>query len=355
MASEAPDVGIRFLDDLFARLLVDEAWSVREARGFVWWPHRFAQRVAVSEPFEDAGVVGCRVTVETDVLLLAGDGAPVAPQRLAGVLAELMRFPPMAGFVVDEAAGLVRLFTGLFVHESLAPFLAPRLAVASILQATYAELGCDELARATGLPPARSAHPSSGARPAPDGLLRLAGERVVPAGDEPSRYQEAGELHRAAEQLVARGARAAATPSGLDARFPFRAGGDDPFAPRHSSLLQVRHAEPHPELGRGVFVRLFLPVSASVAERTPDDAALHLNALERRDERFTCASLGSWCLERSESESPELAGLETPKRLAYVLFLPNYVRIENLLFNTVLDAGMRALWAAHVLAHAPAA
>ena len=341
------DPGPSLADQLFSALMVDPEWSVREARGFVWWPHRFAQRVMAGEGFEDEGVAGCRVRVETDLLALDRSPTP----ELEATLADLARHPPMAGVRIDEESRKVTLVSSLFVHEALAPFFVPRLAVAAVLQATYAELGAETLARATGFPPAAESHPSSGARPHPDSLLRLAAERVLPAGDGPSRYAEAGELLSSAVELRARGAKAVARPDGLNARFPFAANAGDPLAPGNSSLLEVRAGESHPELGRGVFLRLFLPGGSALPEGRPaTSVARRLNELEHGDGHFACQAFGGWTLESSEPETdlPVAAG---PPRPCHVTFLPNYVHVEGALRNAVLDAGRRALWAAHVFAH----
>ncbi len=340
--------GPELATQLSSALMVDEEWSVRTPRGFVWWPHRAAQRVDVGERFEDGGTAGCRVVVETDVLTLDGS---VRPDALDGALAGLMRFPPMAAFRVDREAHRVTLVSALFVSDALEPFFVPRLAVAAILQAAYAELGTDALARGTGGRPAWSGHPSAGARPEPDGLLRLVAERIVPAGDALSRWDDPVELLAAADDLSAQGARARALPGGLNARFPFLPGAEDPLAPGTSSLLQVRAREAHPELGHGVFLRLFLPGGdALVGRRTAASVAMDLNDEEFGDDRFGGHGLGSWTAESSEPETelPVAPGLP---RLCHVTFLPNYVRVPGALRNAVADAGKRANWAAHLFAH----
>jgi hypothetical protein len=324
---------------VYDRLMVDDEWSVKDDRGFTWWPHRHRQRVFSGEPFEDAGVVGCRVFVETD-LLRCEDAAPKATVR--ETLTSLARFPPMSAFVLSEGARAIRLFSSVFVHDELAPFLVPRLAVAAALQATYAELGSAELSRLTGLTSAESAHPVSGDRSHPDEMLRLAGERIAPAGDGPSKYADGHELRSVAEELIGRGATALAFPLGVNARFPFRSG--------TTSLLQVRAGERHPELGSGVFLRLFLPTAAVSMVEGLAGVAMRLNRRERNEPTFGSACLGSWCLEESEPET-DLPVRAAPPRLAYVLFFPNALYLENVLANLAVDMGMRALWASHALSH----
>lgn len=340
------DPGFEAIDALYKALMVDPEWSERRARSFTWWPHRFAQRIWAAEPFEEEGVVSCSLHAETEILR-AGAGVP----RLNEKLADLMRFPPMAAFV--RVSGELRLWSSVTVDRERAPFLIPRLAVAATLQATYAELGMESLTQATGLLPAFSAHPRSGARERPDELLRLAAERIVPEGNGPSRWRDGAEFAPIAAELVQRGARAVAEPRGVNARFPFRQGASDPLAPSFSSLLQLR-IESHPELGSGIFIRLFLPTATAPEPDGLASVALRLNDLERAADGFAPATLGSWCLEKSE---PEIAFdvLPAPARLAHVSFLPNVLYAPNTLRNMAIDSGRRALWAAHVLGHAPSA
>ncbi len=341
--TEPADLGPELVDRLFRHLMVDEAWSTREERGFTWWPHRAAQRVWAGRSFEDNGVSGCRLHVESDALRL--DGSLEDPA--ASVLVALLRFPPLSSFHVDTETGAVRLWASAFVSGETAPHLLPRLAVAAALQATYVEMGAPALRQHTGLRSLTSSHPVTGPRPDADDMLNLAGARLMPAGERPSRYGDTAELAAIADDLFAREADARLVPGGLNARFPFREDGDRPFGPLSSSLLQVRTHEAHPELGNGAFLRLFLP---PVIRGDLTRAALWLNQLERHDERLAGLCLGAWTLEQSEPEL-ELPVRPAPPRLAHVTFLPNYVFAQNTLFNASMDAGMRALWAAHVFSH----
>jgi hypothetical protein len=344
------DVGSRFVKSVFETLMVDAEWSLSGDRAFTWWPHDFSQRIFAGEPFEDAGVEGCRVHAETDLLLID------SPRPgLDETLAALVRFPPLSALTTDSGAGRVRLWSSVFVHEALAPFLVPRFALAAALQATYADLGREALVKMSGLPAVTSGHPDSGSRTRPDDMLNLAAARVVPAGEGASRWGGAAELLGTAEALAARGARAVPEAGGLSARFPFTQGAGDPFAPESSSLLQVRTGEPHPELGHGVFLRLFLPHGVCAAAGTSlASAALRLNGLERDDRTLATACLGGWCVEQSEPEVANFAVGPSPPRLAYVLFLPNCLHVPGALVNLAVDMGMRALWAAHVLSHVSA-
>ena len=95
MSATSVDPGPAFVDDLFARLLIDDAWALRDERSFSWWPHRVVQRVRAEAPVGEGDAAASRVHVETDVLF-----ADAVTLRQAAVLADLLRYPPLASFVV---------------------------------------------------------------------------------------------------------------------------------------------------------------------------------------------------------------------------------------------------------------
>lgn len=162
-----------FADEFYERLLIDAEWAARRPDGFTWWPHRLAQRVRL-EPVSGGAA---RIHVETDVLLTDAV-TDVVSEELAATLVELMRHPPMSAFIHAAGDGVVRLWSASRVSRENAPFVLPRLATAAARQATYAEMGLESLGARTGLSPATSGHPDSGARPHADGLLDLVAERV---------------------------------------------------------------------------------------------------------------------------------------------------------------------------------
>lgn len=306
-----------FADALYERLLIDAEWSVRRPDGFTWWPHRLAQVVRL----EPASGGAARIHVETDVLL-----AGAVTERLAATLVELMRHPAMSAFVHVAADGAVRLWSAARVSRENSPVVLPRLATAAALQATYAEMGLESLTGRTGLSPATSAHPDSGARPHADGLLDLVAARIAPEGEGASLYAGSDEWPAAADALEANGWSVSVDARGLTARCP------------PGLLLEARHAETHPELGSGLFVRLFLP-SARVAPSAR--AALQLNELERHEAGPAAVSTGAWCLEQSE---PAIAYdvRPAPPRLAFVEFLPNALFLPGLVAESVRDVASRA-------------
>ena len=328
------DPGPGFVDDLYARLLIDDAWALRDERSFSWWPHRVVQRVHSEEPVGEGEDVSVRVHVETDVLF-----ADAVTLRQAGILADLLRYPPLASFLVDRTDGVVRLWSAAIVTEETVPIALGFLSAAAALQAIYAEGGREGLEDELGLPAARSEHPKSGSRPHPDGMLDLLSTRIAPEGRNASRFLDPAEWVAAAGAIESFGGRAEASPKGLDARLPFLdpLEGTHPLGPRASALLQGRHAERHPEMGTGVFLRLFLPPDAAPAHA---DVALNLNARER-EVPFAIDATGAWTLESPETVF-STGTLPGPPRLCYARFVPNALHLPGLLAALAADMARRA-------------
>jgi hypothetical protein len=328
------DPGPGFVDDLYARLLIDDAWALRDDRSFSWWPHRVVQRVRADESVGEGDDASCRVHVETDVLF-----ADSVTLRQAVTLTDLLRFPPLASFVVDQVDGVVRLWSSAIVTPETAPVALGFLSAAAALQAIYAEGGREGLEDELGLPAARSEHPRSGSRPHPDGMLDLLSARIAPEGKNDSRFRDPADWVAAAVALEPFGGRGEASPMGLDARLPFLdpLEGTHPLGPRASAIFQARHAERHPEMGTGVFLRLFLPSDAAPAQA---DVALNLNARER-DVPFAIDATGAWTLEAPEATFA-FGTLPGPPRLCYVRFVPNALHLPGLLPALAADMARRA-------------
>lgn len=314
------------IDALREALLIDPEWSTSGSQDLTWWPHRLEQRLE-----ERDGLL----SVETDALAFDGEPGVEVLSRLAS----LMRFPALSGLVLE--AGRVSLRSAIRIEPEVARVLVPLAAVSAAVQASYAEMGVASLVELTGGRAPFSAHPQSGARPQADDMLHLLTHEILPAGEALSRWEPPAERLQAVEALMDDGFTAEATPEGLSARFPGEGG---------ISLLQVRQREKHPELGSGVFVRLYLPVPASSPLSTPR-TALWLNGREG-EEGPAQFSLGSFCLEQSEPEIETFSVRPGPPRLAHVTFVPNYVFTRGLLAELCRDAGERAEWALHSLSHA---
>ena len=78
-----PDVGTRVIDFVHQYLQIDEEWTARGERGFVWWAGPLAQSVWAEPPDEDRGVVLSSVHVRTDLLRGATAGGLAAVMEVA--------------------------------------------------------------------------------------------------------------------------------------------------------------------------------------------------------------------------------------------------------------------------------
>src|SRR5262249_43687529 len=145
------------------------------------------------------------------------------------------------------------------------------LGFVAALQAAEARSLAAHLRARLGLKPAHSRHPTSGKRPEPDELLSCRETLVQPLAETPSLFT--GEDMLGVLELFQ--------------RLPTRTSGDEeavttelPFGDE-TSLVRFVTGELHPELGRGLWVRLTVPVDFKCPNE-PDavERCLGMNALE---------------------------------------------------------------------------
>jgi hypothetical protein len=298
---------------------LDERWLLRRERGFVWWPHRLAQRVW-AEPMADYhGTTVSRVHIETDILTDVGDqfGAIDA-------LVPLNRAASLSHLAVGRD-GRLRLHASLAVTSDNLNLTGPFAVHVVSLQAADAHIKAAPLADFLHAPTADSAHPTHGPRAEPDDLLdAMAYYADKGAGDSP--YTEI-DFHQMALMQPRPWVIATAGAEGLDAELPFVS--DRPSilrntgGPPETALLQVRPAHQHPQLGAGALLRLALPV------RTRATVANDLNLAGERDPEGH--EIGAWTLDGD--------------RLAFYTFLPAVAFTDELIQTFVWHAAARALWA----------
>jgi hypothetical protein len=321
------DPGARVVDDLFARLYVDEQWSVREDRGFTWWAHRLAQRVWAEPASEDRGETVSRVFIETDL----AEGAPDDPkvEQLVSIANAMTALYAMR---VDRSSGRVVLTSSALVHGGNAAWMPRLLSMAALLQLLKAEGSAEPFEAATGAKVAASEHPS-GVREEPDdmlnsaGLFVQAGQKQPFTGDDLKRLRKMDRMSSPWPTWNISGDAAVAR-MGVDG------------VPGEVSLLLTLEA-PHPDLGNGVLQLLQLPALAE-PDRAPEFAAA-LNAEEVRWGSLAHL-LGAW------TADPNSEGL------TFASFLPA-LTVEGqpadarraLLFNLAVTYAARAKWVPEVL------
>lgn len=331
----ALDVGPEVVDFLFDAMKIDDAWSVREPRSFVWWGHRLVQRVW-AEPVRsslDHQVV--RVHAATALLRNVRD----TPEMRAQLAATNMLMHLGALIWVPET-NRVMLHTAACFHSGNRPWLQPLFLAAVGLQVTDAHIKADGLARMLGGEPDVSAHPRSGPRPEPDDILNVIATVFAPGSTGPSPWTEA-DFTATSEMTPRPWVLATAGAGGMTAEFPFTgnlpavvAGGPE------TALLTASSTERHPQLGSGLLLRLQLPFNVSQEEGS--NLAWMLNALETIEETNT-HTLGAWCL------GPTPPGRPDAHSVTFVSFVPAAAYRKGLLDVLAMDMAIRTRWVASTL------
>ena len=293
---------------------VDDEWSIRRPDGFLWWPHRNAQRVEVigSEAGPD-GNAGYFVRVKTDFIR----DVELSGEALAGI-GLLMSTATMSGLVYDRETHLLSLSSLVRVHEGIRGWMSLLISVAAMLQVADAHFIASDLSRLLGGEPATSGHPESGPRPEPDELAVGFTPLMAEAGQKPSAWTDR-EFQQAVEQYMQQPPSLLATGGGkgLTVEFPY---GDN------SSLCEMRGDQQHPRIGNGLSLLQSFPVdSLSASDGTR--LALELNA-EELDRSPSGYGFGSYCFRDG--------------CVLFTSFIPNLVHQDGLLPNLYFSCVGRA-------------
>ena len=182
-----------------------------------------------------------------------------------------------------------------------------------------AENKADVLAMVLELQSDKSHHPDSGVRNDMDEMLNVVDQAVIPLGSEPFHSIGEFEFRRTADMLNNKNLISTAGETGLSAYSPFA---DD------SALLLVDTEHEHPELGKGLLIRLFLPPKEILSVANIDGPfVMDLNSMDQNS--FPSGHfLGSWCL------GPVGENVQTA---VYVTFIPAIVCTPGILFNMCLS------------------
>ena len=333
------DPGLRVVRDVFEQLQIDDAWSVGEERGFRWWPHRRSQHVWADPPVRDGHLTVSLVHAEAE-FLIGAYGADLPPRGIDAHLGVMAGSLSLHGVVRD--GDRVQLHATAFVHEENQEWVSPLFQMATLIQATNAELRAPHQAELLGLVPATSEHPISGARPEPDEMLEaldsLASREV---------WGDAEEYAAIAQALGARGLLSTAGEDGLTVEFPVGPDGGPSITGGRSNLLTVA-AEPR-DMGHGIRLTLRLrdwprenqqlfPIDLNSLERhwsredNPQLFPPELNSLEAQGLSHAHL-LGSWAIEGDGHAVPH-----------FTSWVPNVLYRPGVLMNLVVAMGVRSRW-----------
>lgn len=370
------DLGLEVVEDVAIALSLDAEWTVREERGFSWWGHKLRQRVWADPPRRSHGNEIVRIHAQTALL----SGVSVGSNAYA-VFARENRSADMSALVVDPRTGALYAHCNAYFHAGNR-WLINDFKTSVALQVARAHRLADVLRDELGGAVAESGHPISGLRSEPDDILTV-GAMITGQGARRSSFgrgQFADGARQAQKMLVL----ATYDEDGVAAEVPFTGaapvtldheltGPDERHAltaayvsaarqlhigvpqalattwlnqagmreqSTETALVQIRSGEPHPDLGYGLLMLLWLPVNFD--SRSAAQVASDLN--EREADSWTDTHLlGAW----STSEA----------HVVYTSFLPNLVimsadaaarsaRVTNALVSMVI----RARWAAQQVA-----
>ena len=85
-------------------LMIDEPWTLRADRGFLWLGHRLAQGVEASPPFESRQMLGSMITISTPLV----DHVTADPADVRLLLARLNAEAVGSAYVVKRARAVAR-------------------------------------------------------------------------------------------------------------------------------------------------------------------------------------------------------------------------------------------------------
>ena len=316
------DDSASMLDDIYAKLRIDEGWSVREKRRFTWWGHRLAQRVSVEKPRLFANQLITKLNIETDLW------RDVPRTEKTAALVRMLNYnATLSAFVWDEQRGTIRLHASLYLDAENVETVTYLAINVTAMQAADAYIKIDGPASLLKATPDESLHPTSGRRREPDDMLNVIEQLYAPRGEEPSRFSEI-DFESLAKTEPAPWVLATAGPDGLTAEFPFF--GSEPVfltleGQVRTALFQVNTDASHPQLGNGVLLRLTLPVDA-------DPVTLNL---AESQEWTGFNQLGAW--------------FHSDRGVSFVTFIPNEMFREGLLENLVWHTAARVKWTKETL------
>lgn len=335
------DVGPWFLGETFKLMQIDQEWSISQERSFTWWGHRLAQTVFADRPIVSNGVTVVQMRGHCDAVTGVADSL-----ETYALLSELNAEAGLDALVFDPSSGRVSSELTCWVHSDTR-WLREMFAMAVAQQCAVLEYRADHLAAVLGGDIATTAHPTSGLRPIPDGMVDVT--QVANRFDRSVPISSAG-YRRVCNFEQASWLTATAAPDGFHLTFPFDAEPvlATPDEVGTAVLTAGTKVQPGHEvgamarLGDGVAMRLTVPRWWD--EDESPSVANQLNRLEARGDS-RAHLLGAWYADEGS--------------VAFSGFLPSItlgadedeavVRVTNL----VLTMAKRVRWASEMMAVEP--
>jgi hypothetical protein len=332
------DVGPEVIDFIYTSMHIDDVWSVIAPEGFTWWGHNLAQKIWADDCRRDEGADVTLMHVETDFLRNVENN-----EQTYEALNDLNAGTSQFAFIYDPEELRIRLHSTVYTHRQSLDW-SKRLFLRAVgLQVSCAHTMVERFSRLfAGSEPDTSPHPDSGFRPEKDELVGLIDNFYLPMGEKEYPV-ESGTFQFTKEHLPPH-LLATSGDDWLTVEFPFW--GDEPACVRLAkgkpgvvtSLFRVNSTEGHPLLGKGLMMRMMLPVSYSREQALV--YAVSLNLLEAT-EWVRCHLNGAWYVDDQSN-------------LVFVSFFPIAGFKSWELANLALSCAMRSRWAGEVLAEGEA-
>ena len=304
------------------------------SESFSWWPGDFHVKAIANQHAVHADPA-VRIRIDTDFIrgLALHDGA------ISSLLANMAHFhtstyawvytpTDLHSTLKDQAPtgfDLTRLWlsTTGYIREETSGWLPEFLARMAVLQPINAQIQSEDLSRMLKAEPDASSDPAA-LQAGFDEILGVLGQFIIPAGQEPSRWDGCEEFSSFAEKW-GRSDTCFGTgdPTGLALETPF--GGD-------SILIRLATDQAHPQLGNGLLATLQLPLLGDDQETAK--LTSELNYLEAI--MWTgFPLLGCWHARKVGENSVA----------AFSLFIPNALQQPMIATNVAFWMLQRARWA----------
>jgi hypothetical protein len=179
----------------------------------------------------------------------------------------------LSGLIIDQDSNKIKLRCSAYVHEENHNWLGKIFSLATIMQVIEAENKGVVLAMVIELQPDKSNPPDSGLRNDMDEMLNVLDQFVIPVGRETFYSIGEFEFRRTGDMLNSQNLISTASETGLSVYLPFS---DD------SALLMDDTEHEHPELEKGLLIRLFLPPEKTLQVTDIDGPfVMDLNSMEQ--------------------------------------------------------------------------
>jgi hypothetical protein len=327
------DLGPEVIQFIYDSMRIDAEWSINSSRGLMWWGHHLAQRIWADQCQRDMQIDVTLMHVETDFLKNVEDN-----QQTYESLNALNKDAIQFAFIYDPRERWVKLHTSVYTHRQNIEWSRRLFLRAVGLQVSYAHMKVESISHLfKGSEPDISNHPDKSYRQEKDEMVSLIEQFYIPMGENAppldSRTFKYTEDQLRSSMMVTSGE------NWLTAEFPFS--GNEPVSVRLAqgkpgivtSLFMANSKEMHPLLGRGLMMRMKLPVSYAREE------GLHIASilnLKEATEWSKCHLNGAWCIDDQFD-------------LAFISFFPIVACQHGELANFALSNSIRSKWAWQVL------